>query len=69
MTRPEKGFYSFNNPPTPTQLADDIIYARDFEVLEGLLKELWVYRAMTCDHCGLLLSDHKDDRVAVRSCD
>lgn len=40
------------NYMTPKDLADQLIYDRDFKNLELLLVELWAYRETTCEYCG-----------------
>lgn len=47
------------------QLIDD----RDFDTLVDILIELKSHRKKLCDYCGLKLVEHKDERVAARSCD
>lgn len=59
---PYKGF-------DPEVMAWQIIDFREFDTLVDFLIELKAYREMTCDHCGLKLTDHKDKRIAARSCD
>jgi len=46
----------------------EIMQMRDYKGLRILLSELFDYRTMTCDYCGLEIRKHEDARIAARSC-